>query len=609
MIHEIFIITFLGLFLLLSYFLRAFDLPISIDHSPYSDSCGLVFHVSTDSYNLGPCSDPSYELVCEKNRTLLHLIYGRHLVQTIYAINSTTVKSIAGGVDDDNCYAITRHSLPYSNFSHVFSDKYYSSVVGGLVLFSCENPVLSLSDNDAVVQFCSSSEEPKTPYSYLLKAQDLSVSAVAESCKIDLMVKVSPWGPMTCNENCSYPQVQSEEIKGIEIKWRPNRCGVWEGEKGNNCRFENTTNMVLCHPRIEEFGVSEFLLELVSKCLFAVTLWSAAKFVLGAPCAFIFLIRRWRRRHQSYDDNVEDFLQNNSNLMPIKYSYSEVKKMTNGFKHKLGEGGYGYVYKGKLRSNRDVAVKLLGKSKTNAQDFISEVATIGRIHHVNVVQLIGFCAERNKRALVYEFMSNGSLDKYIFSEKQRNALINFEKIFNISLGIARGIEYLHRGCDMQILHFDIKPHNILLDENFNPKVSDFGLAKLYPLENSIVSLTNARGTFGYMAPEFLYKNIGGISHKSDVYSFGMLLMEMAGRRKNTNVIEHSWQTYFAKWVYDQFEEIIDEGNTSNEEREIAKKMITIASHCIQMYPGDRPSMKEVIEMLVGEIELQEALPP
>ncbi|KAK4259635.1 hypothetical protein QN277_005947 [Acacia crassicarpa] len=351
----------------------------------------------------------------------------------------------------------------------------------------------------------------------------------------------------------------------------------------------------------EKKGKKQLLVELI--------LWSVAKFVLGAPCALIFLILRWRRRHQSYYDNVEDFLQNNSNLMPIKYSYSEIKKMTNSFKHKLGEGGYGYVYKGKLRSNRDVAVKLLGKSKSNAQDFISEVATIGRIHHVNVVQLIGFCAERNKQALVYEFMSNGSLDKYIFSEKQGNTPINYEKIFNISLGIARGIEYLHRGCDMQILHFDIKPHNILLDENFNPKVSDFGLAKLYPLDNSIVSLTNARGTFGYMAPEFLYKNFGGISHKSDVYSFGMLLMEMAGRRKNSNVIEHSWQTYFAKWVYDQFEESIEESNITGEERGITKKMIIIASHCIQMYPNDRPSMKNVIEMLEGEIELQEALPP
>ncbi|MED6155151.1 Rust resistance kinase Lr10 [Stylosanthes scabra] len=214
--------------------------------------------------------------------------------------------------------------------------------------------------------------------------------------------------------------------------------------------------------------------------------------------------------------------------------------MTNGFNHKLGEGGYGSVYKGKLQSKRDVAVKLLSKfSKPNQQQFINEVAATGKIRHVNAVQLIGFCAERSKLALVYEYMPNGSLDKYILKQEQGNVSISYEKIHDIAIGVARGIEYLHEGCDMQILHFDIKPHNILLDENFNPKISDFGLAKLYPTDNINVSLTAARGTMGYMAPELFYKNIGGISYKADVYSFGMLLMEMAGRRKNLNTIEYS----------------------------------------------------------------------
>ncbi|XLT26338.1 hypothetical protein S245_022116 [Arachis hypogaea] len=157
---------------------------------------------------------------------------------------------------------------------------------------------------------------------------------------------------------------------------------------------------------------------------------------------------------------------------------------------------------------------MLGKAKGNGQDFISEVATIGRIHHANVVRWIGFCVEGSKRALVYEFMPNGSLDKFIFS-KVDSISSTYHKLFEISLGVARGIAYLHEGCDMQILHFDIKPHNILLDENFIPKVSDFGLAKLNPLDNSIVSLTAARGTIGYMAPELFYKNIGAVSYKAD----------------------------------------------------------------------------------------------
>nr|XP_048330644.1 rust resistance kinase Lr10-like [Ziziphus jujuba var. spinosa] len=250
-------------------------------------------------------------------------------------------------------------------------------------------------------------------------------------------------------------------------------------------------------------------------------------------------------------NTIEDFLQSNNNLMPIRYSYSDIKKMTMGFEDQLGEGGYGSVFKGKLRSGRYIAIKMLGKSNANGQDFINEVATIGMIHHANVVQLIGFCVEGSKRALVYEFMPNGSLDKFMLS-KEGSAILSYKEMLKISLGVAHGIEYLHQGCNMQILHFDIKPHNVLLDENFTPKVSNFGLAKLYPTDNSIVSLTAIRGTIGYMAPELFYKNIGGVSYKADVYSFGMLLMEIMGKRKKPNAPEdRSSKMYFLDWVYDQ----------------------------------------------------------
>jgi serine/threonine protein kinase len=133
------------------------------------------------------------------------------------------------------------------------------------------------------------------------------------------------------------------------------------------------------------------------------------------------------------------------------------------------------------------------------------------------------------------------------------------------------MDYLHRGCEMQILHFDIKPHNILLDENLNPKISDFGLAKLYPANDSIVSLTAARGTVGYMAPELFYKNIGRVSYKADVYSFGMLLMEMAGKKKNLSpFVDHLSQIYFPSWVHDQFNrgKEIEMGDATEDERRL-----------------------------------------
>ncbi|MCH84458.1 putative receptor-like protein kinase [Trifolium medium] len=261
--------------------------------------------------------------------------------------------------------------------------------------------------------------------------------------------------------------------------------------------------------------------------------------------------------------------------------------MARGFKLKLGAGAYGSVFKGNLCSGPSVAIKMLSESKGKGQDFINEVATIGRIHHLNVVQLIGFCVEGSKRAIVYEFMPNGSLDKIIFS-KEGSISINYKRIFEISVGIARGIAYLHHGCEMKILHFDIKPHNILLDENLTPKISDFGLAKLYPVENSIITMTKERGTNGYMAPELSYNNIGGVSYKADVYSFGMLLMEMI---------------YCPHWIYDQLgKEQEIEIDVTKEDMEIVKKMIIVSLWCIQWKPDDRPAMNKVVEMLEGDIE-------
>ncbi|KAL3714386.1 hypothetical protein ACJRO7_006331 [Eucalyptus globulus] len=332
-------------------------------------------------------------------------------------------------------------------------------------------------------------------------------------------------------------------------------------------------------------------------------LFCVMKFLIGMPFVTIFLIYKYKRRHLAMDKNIEEFLQAHNNFLPIRYSYSNIKKITGNFKHKLGEGGYGSVYKGKLRSGIEVAIKILKHSKANGQDFISEVATIGRIHHVNVVQLIGFCFEGSKQALVYDLMSNGSLDKHIFT-KECDKFLDYKKIYEIALGVAKGIGYLHRGCDMQILHFDIKPHNILLDKNFTPKVSDFGLAKLYPTDHRTISMTAARGTLGYMAPELFYKNIGGVSYKADVYSFGMLLMEMAGRRKNVNAnVEHSSQIYFPLWVYDQVntKESVEMEEVVEEEREVIKKMIIVALWCIQLNPDHRPPMNKVLEMLEGDI--------
>ncbi|KAL3715098.1 hypothetical protein ACJRO7_006918 [Eucalyptus globulus] len=403
------------------------------------------------------------------------------------------------------------------------------------------------------------------------------------------------------NRTISYNDIHNAMADGFNISYPPPQ------EKTYKFCFLGFrylgTNMMKCTIFLQGYYWGTALndaFNTISDPVFIFAHFLAAKFIFGAPCVLILLIYKWMRRHQAMDANVEEFLQAHNNFLPIRYSYSDIKKITKNFKYKLGEGGYGSVYKGMLRSGNEIAVKILNKPKSNGQDFISEVATIGRIHHINVVRLVGFCFDYSKQALVYDFMPNGSLDKHIVYKDGEDS-IDYKKMYEISLGIARGIEYLHRGCDMQILHFDIKPHNILLDQSFTPKVSDFGLARLYPSDRDTVTLTAARGTLGYMAPELFYKDI----------VFGMMLMEMAGRRRNVNAnAENSSQIYFPLWVYDQLnkEEELQMVDATEKEREATRKMIIVALWCIQLNPNDRPSMSRVVNMLEGEInELQ--VPP
>ncbi|KAF0899013.1 hypothetical protein E2562_012704 [Oryza meyeriana var. granulata] len=331
--------------------------------------------------------------------------------------------------------------------------------------------------------------------------------------------------------------------------------------------------------------------------------------LLLAPLAvFTFLAHKyWKTRITI--DAVEKFLRMQQMIGPTRYAYTDIIAITTHFRDKLGQGGYGSVYKGVLLpGNVHVAVKMLsGNSNCNGDEFISEVSTIGRIHHINVVRLVGFCSEEMKRALVYEYMPGGSLDKYIFSSEKS---FSWDKLNEIALGIARGINYLHQGCEMQILHFDIKPHNILLDDNFIPKVADFGLAKLYPRDKSFVPVSAARGTVGYIAPEMISRSFGVISSKSDVYSFGMLLLEMAGGRRNANPnVANSSQAYYPSRVYKQLTQQETCGISNiGDMHKLEKKLCVVGLWCIQMRSSDRPTMSEVIEMLEdGADDLQ--VPP
>jgi serine/threonine protein kinase len=317
----------------------------------------------------------------------------------------------------------------------------------------------------------------------------------------------------------------------------------------------------------------------------------------------------WKRDAKNDHFKTEEIIKKYGSIAPKRYTYSDVKKLTNSLKEKVGQGGYGVVYKGKLPDGRMVAVKILSASKGNGEEFINEVASISGTSHVNIVTLLGFCYEKTKRALIYEFMPNGSLDKFIYDKGSpiTNCHLDSKTMFQIAVGIARGLEYLHRGCNTRILHFDIKPHNILLDEDLHPKISDFGLAKLCKTKESIVSMAGMRGTVGFIAPEVFSRSFGEVSHKSDVYSYGMLVLEMVGGRKNFDgELSHTSEIYFPHWIYTKLERGKNSDTLENitevVEEETTKKMIIVSLWCIQTNPSNRPSIGKAIEMLEGSLQ-------
>ncbi|CAJ2674593.1 unnamed protein product [Trifolium pratense] len=632
--------------------------PDSHSHACFS-SCGKISTITHPfRLKLDPdhCGNNKYELDCSNNVTILKLYDGEYLVESIN-YNNYTIRIVDLNIQSTDCSSLPRFFLYQQNFTskkninsfqygfvrrnHMI--RYYEGIrlSRPVIYMKCTSPPSKVVD-----RYYADTASCLDQHTYAIVG-DLQFGILEPQCRVMFVTLTSFWGPtleFTSNNpigNISYIDIHKALGYGFEISWMQAAC------RCDDCYLNDPAGQIHCYnPRCPDcdhwwvpmasllfdyvIGILRGFCEVAGMNKFKehtnqnpianevgiftgkhVLPYITARIMLGIILFSVLLIYTYRRRHASIYENIEDFLQDNT-LMPIRYSYKEIKQMTKGFKVKLGEGGYGDVYRGNLISGPFVAIKMLKiKSNANGQEFISEVATIGRIYHSNVVRLVGFCVEGSKRALVYEYMPNGSLDKYIFN-KEGVISLSYNQIYEISLGVARGISYLHQGCDMQILHFDIKPHNILLDENFIPKVSDFGLAKLYPIDNSIVTLTAARGTIGYMAPELFYQNIGGISYKADVYSFGMLLIEMTSRRRNLNPhAEHSSQLYFPLWIYDQLyknseremEDVIME-----EINDVLKKMFLVALWCIQLKPVDRPSMKKVVEMLEGDIENIE-MPP
>ncbi|KAJ0975922.1 hypothetical protein J5N97_017887 [Dioscorea zingiberensis] len=326
---------------------------------------------------------------------------------------------------------------------------------------------------------------------------------------------------------------------------------------------------------------------------------AAATLVLVAT---IGLFIWWKRRRLSDDDEEMLGMISDAHI----FTYSELRAATGDFNldNKLGEGGFGSVFKGKLSDERVVAVKQLSElSRHGKRQFITEIATISAVQHRNLVILYGCCIEGNNRLLVYEYLENGSLDQAIFDKK---IFLDWPTRFEICLGTARGLAYLHEESRLRIVHRDVKASNILIDADLHPKISDFGLAKLYDDKKTHIS-TKVAGTIGYLAPEYAMR--GHLTEKADIFAFGVVVLEVICGRRNADQSLDAAKVYLLEWAWHLHEkkselEMIDPMLPSFNEEE-ARRVIGVALLCTQSSSSLRPPMSRVVAMLTGDIEITE----
>ncbi|EEE51307.1 hypothetical protein OsJ_32263 [Oryza sativa Japonica Group] len=311
------------------------------------------------------------------------------------------------------------------------------------------------------------------------------------------------------------------------------------------------------------------------------------------------------------------------------YTRRELEEATNRFaaENVLGEGGYGVVYKGILRDNTAVAIRISTTTESRSifsgrwyfyqirllrgqaeKDFKVEVATIGRVRHKNLVSLLGYC-EGACRLLVYEYMENSNLDKWLHHGDDEISPLTWDMRMHILLGTARGLAYLHEGLEPKIVHRDVKSSNILLDRHWNARVSDFGLAKLLCSERSYVT-TRVMGTFGYVAPE--YARTGMLNERSDVYSFGVLIMEIISGRTPVDYTRPAPEVNLVEWLKRmvaerRVEEVVDPRLPETPPPKVLKRAVLAALRCVDPDGGQRPTMGHVVHMLEDDLKFRDEL--
>ncbi|KAK2434614.1 G-type lectin S-receptor serine/threonine-protein kinase [Trifolium repens] len=452
------------------------------------------------------------------------------------------------------------------------------------ISLSCNNPQVDV--EDIFLKF-TGLKVPDTTYTLLYENIDL------ELCRT------------MCLNNCSCTAYTNSDISG-----KGSGCVMWFGELIDIRHFDTSGGQDL-YIRIARNVIEASNRHNKSVITIAATTAAAISGMLLFCIYVIYRVRRRIAEKSKTENNIEKHLEDID--LPL-FDLQTIAGATSNFSlnNKIGQGGFGSVYKGKLADGQEIAVKKLStNSGQGITEFLTEVKLIAKLQHRNLVKLLGCCVGRQEKLLVYEYMANGSLDSFIF-DKVNGKLLDWPQRFQIIFGIARGLVYLHQDSRLRIIHRDLKASNVLLDDKLNPKISDFGMARSFG-EDQIEGNTNrVVGTYGYMAPEYAVD--GKFSIKSDVFSFGVLLLEIICGNKNRalchgnetlNLVGYAWTLWKEGKSLELIELRIKESCDVSE----VLRCIHVSLLCVQQYPEDRPTMSSIVLMLGSEMELVEPKEP
>ncbi|GLT31623.1 hypothetical protein SLA2020_063490 [Shorea laevis] len=386
-----------------------------------------------------------------------------------------------------------------------------------------------------------------------------------------------------CFQNCSCMAYTSLDIRG-----RGSGCAIWFGDLVDIRQFQSGGQDLFIRMSASELGYGKKQVVTI-----VISVMLTGMVFIGLLC-YIWIKKR---RKQGGGENEEMEL-------PIFYLTTMVKATDNfSSNNMLGQGGFGPVYKGILADGQEIAVKKLSKSSGQGMvEFKNEVILIAKLQHRNLVKLLGCCIQGDEKMLIYEYMPNKSLDYFIFDQTKK-ALINWQRRMHIIDGIARELLYLHQDSRLRIIHRDLKASNILLDKDMNPKISDFGLARMFLGDQTEARTNRVVGTYGYMSPEYAVD--GHFSIKSDVFSFGVMVLEIISGKKNRgfhhsdhnhNLLGHVWRLWMEERALEVMDTMLGDSYTVSK----VLRCIHVALLCVQKRPEDRPDMSSVVLMLGGE---------